>query len=135
MGLEGDGITVASHLTTVAVLVALVARMLRAELHDVIGAAARRYGLALALALGAGALAIERLYYVAARLLRRDGVDLWTMHPAPELLSLIVTAGLYGITVPIVLASHLGRAAALRRVAIDAAALGLFWLAAALVLR
>ncbi|SEQ59476.1 hypothetical protein SAMN05428995_105236 [Loktanella sp. DSM 29012] len=38
------------------------------------------------------AILVERIYYIAARLLVNSGTNLWELHPAPDLLSAIVAA-------------------------------------------
>lgn len=43
----------------------------------------------------AAALSVERIYYIAARFLRGLGYDLWTMHPAPDILSVILALSLF----------------------------------------
>jgi hypothetical protein len=134
VGFEVDGITIASHLSLIAVLGALIVRVLRSELHDIIGEAVRSHGMTLAISMGAAALAVERSYYVVARVLKREGIDLWGMHPAPELLSLIVTAGVYVMMVPIIFAGSATRNGAFRRIAIDVIAIALFFATTALVL-
>ncbi len=40
-------------------------------------------------------LCVERLYYVGARFLQREGLNLWQAHPAPEALSAFVAMSLF----------------------------------------
>jgi len=47
------------------------------------------------------AFAIERGYYVAARILKPWGYDLWSMHPAPAVLSAVVALSCYWL-VPVI---------------------------------
>ncbi len=103
MGLGQNAFTVASHLTLIAILGVLGYRMLSAKVSGLLHTALDR-GLTAALTICALALAIERFYYVVARFLMPTGVNLWTMHPAPDVLSLIVAIGIYGIMVPVILA-------------------------------
>jgi len=44
------------------------------------------------------ALVIERLYYVAARMLKGSGVDLWSAYPAPAILSSLVALSVMWLT-------------------------------------
>ena len=49
------------------------------------------------------ALVCERGYYIAARILAPQGFDLWSQHPAPELLSAIVALSLFNLSAAIIL--------------------------------
>lgn len=62
---------------------------------------AARNALSLSVALGVGALILERVYYVAARVLEPHGVDLWAAHPFPAILSGLVTLAVFaGLALP-----------------------------------
>lgn len=53
-------------------------------------------------AFAAGAsLCVERLYYVAARMLVNSDIDLWDAHPAPDVLSIMVGVPLLWLAVNI----------------------------------
>lgn len=84
-----SGATIAGHLVLCAALIlvfvrAVALRFVEGSLYAVATSAHVRLSLIAAMAL----LIVERVYYVAARLLEPSGVDLWAAHPAPELLSL-----------------------------------------------
>lgn len=102
MTLGMSAFTVASHSVMILILILSGYRIVRSLEDDIAVRAVIHYGLTPALALAAVALGVERAYYILARFLRPSGVDLWSMHPAPELLSMIVSAGLYLATAPLV---------------------------------
>jgi hypothetical protein len=45
------------------------------------------------------ALCVERIYYAAARGLLSQGIDLYSRHPAPELLSTFAMIGVYTLSI------------------------------------
>lgn len=116
--------TLASH---VVLLVALVMTVWR------VGAAVERqaaettcnHEIMIAVLAAFAAIAVERVYYIAARALKpTNGLDLWALHPAPEMLSLMVAGAVYtggAIALPV------GRRR--RRVALEIACMGALWLA------
>jgi hypothetical protein len=108
------------------ILLMLVVRVLRAPMVPPPRLARFRHRLALVAALAIGALAVERAYYVAARLLRPHGVDLWQAHPAPSVLSALVCAALYAACVPLIQAAR-PEAEARARVGGEMVALGALW--------
>ena len=95
MGLGFSALTTASHVVLVlAVLllfseVALVRHLFAAQ------EPARSRSVFLAAALVMASFVVERLYYVAARLLAPKKIDLWSMHPAPEVLSAMVALSVF----------------------------------------
>ncbi|WP_425091991.1 hypothetical protein [Tropicimonas sp. S265A] len=127
MDMGYNGLTVASHTVMVMLLILIAARGLhglstiRVDRHVL-----DRMGVALAIA--CLAIGIERAYYVMARLLARYGEDLWQAHPLPEVLSLVMSLGLYGLMVPIMLHTFETRNAAIRRICLELSGLGLLWL-------
>ena len=96
MGLEWSALTTASHVVLVLSVLLLFQEAMM--LRHVVPAAkpARSQRLFYAGAWIMAAFVVERLYYVAARLLLPEGVDLWAMHPAPEFLSAMVAAAVFG---------------------------------------
>lgn len=104
IGLGMSAVTIASHTIVIMILILGGYRLIRSLEHGVAIRAVKHHGLTPALASAAVALGVERAYYITARTLRPTGLDLWQMHPAPELLSLIVSVGLYAATAPLVLA-------------------------------
>lgn len=100
MGLGSSAFTVASHVTIVAAVLLAFARLqqLRAD-----GSARHlfvsHWAPPLAAHVVVAALVVERLYYVAARLLRSHGVDLWQAHPAPAALSVLLAASIWSVSV------------------------------------
>tara|TARA_R110000744_G_scaffold78295_10_gene154362 strand:+ start:4013 stop:4417 length:405 start_codon:yes stop_codon:yes gene_type:complete len=133
MGLEGNSLTIASHTVMVLILSTLIWRALKCVAFGH-GEEAMRRGLLPAIAICATALIIERLYYVAARVLKVRGLDLWSMHPAPETLSLIVGIGFYGIMVPILRASGQPAARTKMRICAEVLSLFLIWAMTVVVL-
>ena len=124
----------ASHLTLIAVLMILVVRVLLAELDAAIFEAVRAHGLTVALAIGFAVMAVERTYYVLARGLKRDGIDLYAAHPAPEVLSLMLAFALHLIAAPVVRARSASLVIASRTILIELAIILVFWAGAVWVL-
>ena len=108
MGLGVDGLVAASHI--VLILAAMLSG-LRLALHPE-GSMARGMlskGMFSFGALCIGVIIIERVYYVAARLLVERGLDLWSLHPAPETLSALVFLAFHFLSLPWHLASFVSR--------------------------
>ncbi|MEO0861124.1 MAG: hypothetical protein AAFY65_10940 [Pseudomonadota bacterium] len=117
----------ASHAVMIVILVMVVCRVLRAEGTGLLRLATEDHHLPMFVSLAAIALAVERGFYVAARMLEGHDIDLWKAYLAPELLALIVGAGLYAITLPIMRARIGSWGATLRRAAIDGSLLMFGW--------
>lgn len=105
MGLEANAYTVASHTVMVLILGALIWRALWC-LAKGLAVEVIKHGLLPAICICATSLIIERIFYICARVLRPRGIDLWSLHPAPETLSLVVGMGFYGIMIPMIHASN-----------------------------
>jgi hypothetical protein len=133
MGLEQNSLTIASHLAMVVILFILAGRAL-STFNKGLGGLAVEHGLMAAIAIACVGLSIERLYYLAARFLHGNGVNLWDLHPAPEVLSLIVSVALFGITVPLVRAQSTDQRRCMRRVGWEVIALVSLWLTTVWVL-
>ncbi|MBW4708642.1 hypothetical protein KX928_12690 [Roseobacter sp. YSTF-M11] len=131
MGL--NAYTVASHLTMIAILTVLAFRVLAAP-HGALMQSAIDLGFKATVAIGAVALIIERTYYVIARFLKSQGINLWEMHPAPEALSLVVAFGLYSVMIPLILAAARTRKFGLCRIALEISVACTFWAMIAWVL-
>ncbi|WP_436399315.1 hypothetical protein [Roseobacter sp. S98] len=131
--MEQNAYTVASHLTLIAILVLLAVRVLRAP-YGTLLETAMDLGFKATVAIGCVALVLERSYYVAARFLMSDGFDLWQMHPAPEVLSVIVALGLYAVMIPVILARAAGPRTAALRITVELSCAAGFWVAIAWVL-
>jgi hypothetical protein len=129
VGLEADGLTIASHLTLVAVLGVLAVRAIRSERDTMLGQRALAHGLTLAIGLACAAVAVERVFYTLARLLRaQGGVNLYGLHPAPEMLGGLLIVAFYGVSVPFLAAGRPGGlAAAGGRVGAEVLGLAAFW--------
>lgn len=123
MGLEQNSLTIASHLVMIIILLALAGRAL-STFEKGLGGLAVEHGIMAAIAIACVGLSIERLYYVAARFF---SLNLWSMHPAPEVLSLVVGIGLYGIMVPLLRAQMPNRRRHAHRIAREVMALILLW--------
>ncbi|MEL7098275.1 MAG: hypothetical protein AAGM84_05535 [Pseudomonadota bacterium] len=130
MGFAENATTIASHALMIVVLVQLLYRVVLAFEARRALEAVRSHGLMLALGIMAAFTLLERSYYLIARLIQNTGVDLWSMHPAPEVLSAIMALGIYCVQVPL-LAAHqaepLPDGALRRRVMIELMVLGLVW--------
>lgn len=126
MDLGANAYPVASHLIMVGILLMLIIRVMIAP-HGPRMMEAIDLGFRATIAIGALGLIIERLYYVLARLLKPDGIDLWSMHPAPEVLSIVVGLGLYSIMVPMIFAAAATREVAVRRVIVEMSSIVLVW--------
>lgn len=102
-----DQATAASHMLLVAALVALVLEAVRLR-HDPYAAqlAGEAPSVMWSAICAASALIVERSYYIAARLVRGSRLDLWAMHPAPELLSTAVAASLLAVVVSVKIATR-----------------------------
>ncbi|SFQ14055.1 hypothetical protein SAMN05421853_10293 [Roseivivax halotolerans] len=90
MDLAWSAVTMSAHLAIIlSILIALGnAVYLSAREHTIRVTPLLRF----ALTGVASALVVERCYYVIARLLVNSPVDLWSMHPAPEILSGMVAS-------------------------------------------
>jgi hypothetical protein len=133
MGLEENSLTIASHVVMVVILFILAARAL-GTFKKGLGGLAVDHGLMAVIAIACVALSIERFYYISARFLRSRDLNLWDMHPAPEVLSLIVGIGIYGIMVPLLRAQISDRRRHLSRVAWEVIGLISIWIVAVWVL-
>ena len=94
MGLGPSAFVAAAHIIMIAVLVLTSIRLMKLQyLAARPGRGAWLFPGPITLVLTA--FAIERGYYVAARLLKPWGYDLWSMHPAPAALSSVVALSCY----------------------------------------
>ena len=104
MNLGPDHFTVASHIAQITVLCAVF-------VAGLVGIARRGFGGLVPIRVLRGAIvmaacyAIERVYYLLARLLQPQGLDLWNLHPAPAVLSGLVCLGATMLLVPLVQAA------------------------------
>lgn len=80
------------------------------------------------------AVVVERLYYVVARLLKPNGIDLWQMHPVPELLSGAVAVAVYGFGFALIMATAVTRRAGVIAAVANGASIALMWAAIAVIL-
>ncbi len=126
MGLGGDAWPIACHLLVLAVLVLVGLRVLRLFAHPEVLAEAERRGLSAAAALACCALALERSWGIFARIMRAHGVDVYGLHPAPELVALLTAGSLYGVGAVLVVAQR-GPQAGGRRIVWESVALLLLW--------
>lgn len=125
---------IASHSVLILIALLIVWRVMRSYVIEDF-AIVDPHNLQFVISLMALGVAIERIYYVAARALRSSGVDLWSAHPAPEVLSLLVAFTLYFIMVPFIVLKSQDAWGALRFVAIEWSVLALIWAVIAGVLR
>jgi len=106
MGLGESAYTTASHVVLFLITLGLIVRLTWHLNGDVVKFAVDRCGFIPALAICAISIDIERLYYICARLLQGRGLNLWSLHPAPEVLSLIMAIGVYAIHISLTQADH-----------------------------
>lgn len=128
--LGAEAYAVASHVTMILVLALLGARVMRGFARTEVLLEAERRGLSAAVALACAALAFERCWFGFARWMRGNGVDVYGLHPVPELMAAIVTGSLYGIGA-VVLVAQMGPARAKVRIVREVLALLLVWAAIA----
>lgn len=130
-----NAMTAATHVSLILVAALLVAEIALAVRHPAAlqrigGSAATRYAVyAVAIA-----LALERGYYLVARVVLHRGYNLWAAHPAPEVLSAMVAVNVYAAWVVVMGAASGDRARALRVAASVAAVLLIVWGASVLAL-
>jgi hypothetical protein len=102
MHLEWSAVTMASHLCLVFAIACAFVNAVTVAKNWLgpasAGAFARLEGPIFAIA---ATLMVERLYYVAARLLVKTELNLWSAHPAPELLSFSATVAVFWLAVAI----------------------------------
>lgn len=127
MDLGPNALTVASHIVLVAIVLAFMVRLAWGLNGVSVVDAIQRFGFVPLLIICLCGLLIERLYYIVARFLRPSGLDLWQLHPAPEVLSLIVAVGLYVVQVPLITTGALSRGAAGRRVSTEVGLYAVIW--------
>jgi hypothetical protein len=96
MDLHWSAVTMASHLCLAFAIACAFANAVAARRYWIsqtpVEVFARLEGPIFALA---ATLLVERLYYVAARLTVNSDLDLWSAHPAPEMLSLLIAASMF----------------------------------------
>lgn len=81
-----------------------------------------------AIAFAFTAILVERIYYIAARLLQPTGIDLWGAHPAPAVLSAVVALGCYWLMPPIFYAQGMDGKSIRNRCASELSAIAVTWL-------
>ncbi|MGR3485499.1 MAG: hypothetical protein ACU0BF_09150 [Paracoccaceae bacterium] len=121
----------ASHIALVMAVLMVFAELLHASAHPGI---ASRLSVRYALFAMLSAVVVERLYYVAARLLAPRGFDLWGDHPAPETLSALVAASVFAFAASLMAATAPTGRRALRLVATHGAGLLAIWAGIAVLL-
>lgn len=84
--LEWNAVTMAAHVAILLSVVFLIINAIR-SMGRAHRAPVEPLDLAMPVIAFLSALIVERLYYVAARLIGTAGLNLWEAHPAPELLS------------------------------------------------
>ncbi|MDF3420168.1 hypothetical protein HKX29_17605 [Sulfitobacter sp. S46] len=96
MGLDWSAVTMASHLCLVFAIACAFVNAVAARRNWIAQAPvevfARLEGPIFALA---ATLMVERLYYVTARLMINSELDLWSAHPAPEMLSFSIAVSMF----------------------------------------
>lgn len=125
MGFGVDAFVIASHALMVLVLGLMGIRMMRLL---TINRPSGGWHLPAGITMTLIAFAIERIYYIAARLLKREGIDLWSAHPAPALLSAVVALAAYWLAPPYFRACGLSQAQLRRRVLFEIIGLSGVWL-------
>ncbi len=133
MTLGGDGWPIASHAMLIAVLMLLAWRVMHSFARPGLLDEAERRGLSAAMALACTALVIERMWFIFSRAMRARGVDVYGLHPVPELVAFLVASTLYGVCA-VLLMARLGAGRARRGILIEAGAFLLLWGSLAAVL-
>lgn len=131
MGFGSAALVIASQVTMIPILLALACRAVRMVEREQLYRAAARHEMALMIAIFAGAMIVQQVYYIAARLLLPHGINLWQLHPGPEAMNLVVAMGAYGLMVPFILARAGSARAGLRLIATEWTALLALWVAIA----
>jgi hypothetical protein len=133
MGYGVEALSVAGSLGAVVLLTALAARLLALGADEAAAREALRRGLTAGVAILAAAFAFERLYYVMARLLYREGADLWSAHPVPAAMSAVACLGVAAALVPLA-AERRGRRLSVWGLPVEVPAVALFCVLVAAVL-
>lgn len=94
MGLGDSAPVAASHIIMIVIIFLTGGRLIRLQGRSC-PSAVGPWAFTGPVAMTFAAFAIERIYYVGARLFKPYGYDLWTMHPAPGLLSATVALSFY----------------------------------------
>lgn len=126
-----DAMIAASHACLTLGLVLLCYRLVRTLDHNAATVAVQR-GFVAGAAMLVWLFAVERAYYFAARVLR-PGYDLWSIHPAPLLLSTLVFASIWAVLGPLHFA-HFTKRAARRRITVELFGFVALWVAIVVVL-
>ena len=134
MGLGVSAPVAAAHIIMIAVIFLTSVRLVRLQGRARPGAAGS-WLFPGPIAMVFAAIAIERSYYVVARLLRPYGHDLWSMHPAPAMLSATVALSFYWMMPAIFRAQGMPRRTARIVIAVEVASFIVLGLALAAVLR
>lgn len=95
--------TMASHLSVVLLVGVFIYSLLHCWRDGLLPDAVTA-GLPETLSFALFMLAIERSYYFTARATEHTGLDLWSAHPAPEMLSAGLAIGMFVTTVPLMVA-------------------------------
>jgi hypothetical protein len=79
-------------------------------------------------------LIVERAYYILARLLTLEDIDLWQAHPAPELLSLASAVAVWHVSVAALVATDMMSAPRRGRIALELGGMIALWCLISVVL-
>lgn len=126
MGLGPSAAVAASHIVMVLILAAAIIRLMRLRARP--RQVAPGWVLPVAVSYAFGAFLVERLYYVAARLLQPSGIDLWSAHPTPALLAGLVAASCYWVMPRIFEAQGMGVRARRKQCIAELSAMGVVWI-------
>ena len=122
-----SALTTASHTTIILAVLMVFAELLYLQAVSNARTVIDTRAVRSAIALMFSALVVERLYYIAARLLIGTEIDLWSAHPAPELLSLMLAASIFGVAATLMVFTATTLRRGLVGVAIQGGGLVLVW--------
>lgn len=123
--MTADSITAAAHLVLALSTGVAIWRMVhlsdrRHTDHD----RPEYHGLVTGVILMLGLIMVERIYYVAARLLKPLDINLWNAHPAPVMLSIMVALCVYQLCPRIMYRAGYSARSIKRAVAIEVFVIG-----------
>lgn len=127
MGYGADAFSIASQIALAGAFALLIWRMVT-MFDNRAPAQALQRGWTAGVAMFALGLLVERFYYIAARVLRPYGYNLWEEHPAPEVLSVVVLMSIYAMKVPLILSLY-PRRRAYTQIAAEIGGLSALWFA------
>lgn len=130
MGFGGASTIVASNIVMLFLIPVTVTRLMRLmSIPRADLGVENRWVFPAAMSMVLVMLEVQTAFYIAARFLKQfDGPDLWAAHPAPAVVSLLLTFSIYWIMPAYFAALGMDRRQRRRRCVGELAALGVCWL-------